>query len=209
MLRDGTVRVLLPLQELKVVHVDQDLELGGGVLLVRVGVQAEVPHAGVVEARLAVDFTHVVRSPSVVVEDAHRAIGEDPFPGHPLEVHVLPKQVGPLGDPRPGVHLPGGGGAVGVQRGDDLLQLWLQETVWIIPNKPYPFFSLWYILYIGYSEQSRENTQQDNWQKDRVQVYALNNQSTFINKPQKGNSILNDFVIEWTLRTLVNKRMPI
>jgi hypothetical protein len=98
---------------------------------------------------------------------------------------------------------------VGVQRGDDLLQLWLQETVWIIPNKPYPFFSLWYILYIGYSEQSRENTQQDNWQKDRVQVYALNNQSTFINKPQKGNSILNDFVIEWTLRTLVNKRMPI
>lgn len=93
MLGNRAIGTFLPLQELKVVFVSQDLELWGVVLAVPVGVAAVGTQAGVVEAGLAVVLADVVGAFGVAVVDCDSTIGQSTVPGEPLQVNVVSKNV--------------------------------------------------------------------------------------------------------------------
>lgn len=92
-LGNRAIGTFLPLQELKVVFVCQDLELRGVVLAVPVGVAAVGTQAGVVEAGLAVVLADVVGAFGVAVVDRDSTVGQSAVPGEPLQVNVVAKNV--------------------------------------------------------------------------------------------------------------------
>ena len=87
-----TVRASFPLQELKVVLVNQQFKVTGLVLFIAIGVVAVGAFARGVKPRHTAVFANVVFSSNVAVVDIHSSVGEPAVPSQPLQVNVVPER---------------------------------------------------------------------------------------------------------------------